>query len=70
MFSIWTSVLPLDLCQPRGFKVSDTSSSFQELPELVEGLFPVDGTKKSITGHSMGGHGAMVAYFRNPGMYR
>jgi len=41
----------------------------KELPDLVSGLFPVDPIKKSISGHSMGGHGAMVAHFKNPGMY-
>jgi len=41
----------------------------KELPELIAGLFPVDPDKKSITGHSMGGHGAMVAHLKNPGMY-
>ncbi len=30
-----------------------------ELPVLIEQLFPV-GNKRSITGHSMGGHGALV----------
>ena len=25
--------------------------------------------KRSITGHSMGGHGALVAHLRNPGMF-
>jgi S-formylglutathione hydrolase len=32
----------------------------QELPKLVESFFPVS-HKKSITGHSMGGHGALIA---------
>jgi len=41
----------------------------EELPKLVSGLFPVDPVKKSITGHSMGGHGAMVAHLKNPGMF-
>jgi len=42
----------------------------QELPELVNSLFPVDGTNISITGHSMGGHGALIAFLKNPGMYK
>ena len=29
----------------------------------------MDPDRKGITGHSMGGHGAMVAHLRNPGMY-
>lgn len=41
----------------------------KELPELVTKLFPVNGDKISITGHSMGGHGAMVCHFKNPGKY-
>lgn len=41
----------------------------KELPELVAGIFPVDGTRKSITGFSMGGHGALVSFFRNPQDY-
>jgi len=41
----------------------------KELPELITGLFPVDPVKRSITGHSMGGHGAMVAHLKNPGMF-
>ena len=36
---------------------------------LLQGLFPVDPVKRSITGHSMGGHGAMVAHLKNPGMF-
>merc|ERR1711863_72548 len=41
----------------------------KELPELVSGLFPVDPEKRSITGHSMGGHGALICHLKNPGMY-
>lgn len=36
-----------------------------ELPKLVEENFPVSG-KRSIMGHSMGGHGALVLALRNP----
>ena len=35
----------------------------------MQGLFPVDPERKSITGHSMGGHGALVAHLKNPGMF-
>jgi len=42
----------------------------RELPELVAKLFPVSGDRISITGHSMGGHGALVSHFKNPGKYR
>lgn len=41
----------------------------QELPALVEAEFPVTG-EKSICGHSMGGHGALMIALRNPGVYR
>jgi len=40
-----------------------------ELPALVEANFPVTGAR-AISGHSMGGHGALVAALRNPGRYR
>jgi len=41
----------------------------EELPQLISSLFPVDPVKMSITGHSMGGHGALVAHLKNPGKY-
>lgn len=40
-----------------------------ELPALVEAHFPVSDAR-AISGHSMGGHGALVAALRNPGRYR
>ncbi|GEK11745.1 S-formylglutathione hydrolase [Pseudoalteromonas peptidolytica] len=40
----------------------------QELPELIEAHFPVN-NQKAISGHSMGGHGALVIGLRNPDMY-
>jgi S-formylglutathione hydrolase len=40
-----------------------------ELPELIEGTFSANATR-GITGHSMGGHGAMICALRNPGRYR
>ncbi len=40
-----------------------------ELPALVEAHFPVSALR-SISGHSMGGHGALVCALRNPGRYR
>lgn len=40
----------------------------RELPELVESNFPVT-DRRGIFGHSMGGHGALVCCFRNPGLY-
>lgn len=40
-----------------------------ELPALVEAHFPATHAR-GISGHSMGGHGALVAALRNPGRYR
>lgn len=42
----------------------------RELPALVAENFPVDEVRTGIFGHSMGGHGALVAALRNPGAYR
>lgn len=39
-----------------------------DLPAVVEGAFPTTG-RRSIAGHSMGGHGALVCALRNPGRY-
>lgn len=41
----------------------------QELPALVEAHFPAS-DRRSVSGHSMGGHGALVCALRNPGRYR
>jgi S-formylglutathione hydrolase len=41
----------------------------KELPKLIESNFPVT-DKKSIFGHSMGGHGALTIALKNPGAYR
>ena len=40
-----------------------------ELPALIEANFPVT-SARAISGHSMGGHGALVVALRNPGRYR
>ncbi|HEX5126056.1 MAG TPA: S-formylglutathione hydrolase [Rhodocyclaceae bacterium] len=40
-----------------------------ELPALVEQEFPAS-DRRSIAGHSMGGHGALVCALRNPGRCR
>lgn len=43
----------------------------KELRELVEKNFKfVDAARTGITGHSMGGHGALVCFFRNPQIYK
>lgn len=40
----------------------------QELPALCEANLPITG-KKAISGHSMGGHGALVLALRQPELY-
>ena len=68
-----------DLGQGAGFYVNATtapwSSHFRmydyvahELPALVEAHFPVT-DKRAISGHSMGGHGALTVALKNPGRY-
>ncbi|MFC7535832.1 S-formylglutathione hydrolase [Sphingomonas sp. GCM10030256] len=41
-----------------------------ELPSMVAAEFPVDMEKQGITGHSMGGHGALTVALRQPGRFR
>ncbi len=68
-----------DLGQGAGFYLNATqppwSAHYQmydyicaELPALIEAHFPVS-ARKSIAGHSMGGHGALVIGLRNPAQY-
>ncbi len=40
-----------------------------ELPALIEANFPA-GDARGISGHSMGGHGALVIALKHPGRYR
>ncbi|NYT40916.1 S-formylglutathione hydrolase [Sphingomonas sp. R-74633] len=42
----------------------------QELPALIGAEFPADMTRQGITGHSMGGHGALTIGLRNPDRFR
>jgi len=42
----------------------------EELPTLVAAEFPADMDRQGITGHSMGGHGALTIALRNPGRFR
>ena len=43
----------------------------QELPALIAAQFPsADMTRQGITGHSMGGHGALTIALRNPGRFK
>lgn len=41
-----------------------------ELPALVEANFPVDKDRVAISGHSMGGHGALTIGLRNPQRFK
>ena len=41
-----------------------------ELPALIAQHFPADMDRQAITGHSMGGHGALTAALRNRGRFR
>jgi len=70
-----------DLGKGAGFYVNATHSPWQEnyqmydyvtkeLPELVEQNLPVLEDVKSISGHSMGGHGALICALKNPLAYR
>lgn len=69
-----------DLGQGAGFYVDATQAPWaphyrmqtyvaQELPALVEAVFPAN-DRRAISGHSMGGHGALVTALRHPGRYR
>lgn len=42
----------------------------RELPEIVGAELPADMTRQGITGHSMGGHGALTLALKNPGRFR
>ena len=69
-----------DLGQGAGFYLNATeqpwATNYQmydyilnELPSLIEEKFPTNG-KRSIMGHSMGGHGALVLALRNQERYQ
>ena len=70
-----------DFGQGAGFYVDATqepwSTNFrmwsyvtEELPDLVFRNFPADGTRQGITGHSMGGHGALTVALTYPDRFR
>ncbi len=42
----------------------------EELPAVLFDRFPGDRGRQGITGHSMGGHGALTIGLRNPGVFR
>jgi S-formylglutathione hydrolase len=70
-----------DLGQGAGFYVNATETPWaphyrmwdyvaEELPRVITAAFAVDEERQSITGHSMGGHGALTMAMRLPGRFR
>ena len=70
-----------DLGQGAGFYVDATQAPYaahfkmwsyvtEELPALVAAEFPADMQRQGITGHSMGGHGALTVALRHPDRFR
>ena len=70
-----------DLGQGAGFYVNATCAPWaphfrmwdyvaEELPRIVTAAFPVDEERQAITGHSMGGHGALTLAMGLPGRFR
>ncbi|MDC3249377.1 S-formylglutathione hydrolase [Porticoccaceae bacterium] len=41
-----------------------------ELPALINAQFPVDGQRAAVSGHSMGGNGALSIALKNPGQFK
>lgn len=61
----------LDATQPPFAKTYRMESYIvSELPEIVAANFPVDMTRQGLTGHSMGGHGALTLALKNPGQWQ
>lgn len=70
-----------DLGKGAGFYVNATqepwANNYQmyqyvtdELIEVAEANFPIISGVRSVTGHSMGGHGALITALKNPGKYK
>ncbi|MEL7690620.1 S-formylglutathione hydrolase [Citromicrobium bathyomarinum] len=70
-----------DMGQGAGFYVDATQEPWsphfrmrsyveRELPALIAEHFPADMDRQGITGHSMGGHGALTIGLRNPETFR
>ncbi|HED32590.1 MAG TPA: S-formylglutathione hydrolase [Gammaproteobacteria bacterium] len=70
-----------DLGQGAGFYVNATQPPWKphyqmydyitrELPPLLESQLPLQHNNKSVSGHSMGGHGALICALKNPGQYQ
>ncbi len=69
-----------DLGKGAGFYINATQTPWneyykmydyitQELPIIIEDNFPQLNSKKSISGHSMGGHGALICALKNPDLF-
>lgn len=70
-----------DLGKGAGFYVNATENPWakhyqmydyvvNELPSLLEANLPLTPGVKSVTGHSMGGHGALICALKNPDSYK
>ncbi len=70
-----------DLGQGAGFYVNATAEPWaphfrmwdylaQDLPDFLLRTFPLDADRQAITGHSMGGHGALTLAMADPGRFR
>ena len=69
-----------DLGQGAGFYVDATQGPWAphfsmwsylgtELPRVLDNAFAIDPERQAITGHSMGGHGALTLAMRHPGRF-
>jgi S-formylglutathione hydrolase len=70
-----------DLGQGAGFYIDATEAPWashfsmqtyvlEDLPALIFDAFPLDRDRQAITGHSMGGHGALTLAAKSPGRFR
>ncbi len=71
-----------DLGQGAGFYINATEAPWakhfqmesyviDELPKLIASKIPdADMSRQSVTGHSMGGHGAITLHLKNPGLFK
>jgi len=70
-----------DLGQGAGFYLNATQAPWSthfhmydyvvsELPGIIEANFPADMSRQAISGHSMGGHGALTIALKNPGRFK
>lgn len=70
-----------DLGQGAGFYLSATQEPWakhykmdryitEELTQIISDNFPADMSRQGITGHSMGGHGAITLHLKHPEQFR